>query len=85
MNDDQIYIACCFIGKKMSTTLKLLLANPKVRISRTSFLRTNIQNVVSANKRIAVFLFQLAIGVLFCLLQSDVQVSIQTSQNATII
>lgn len=47
----------------------------------STFLCRNIQNIVAPNERIAVFIFQLPICILFGLIQRNIHVTVQTCQN----
>lgn len=47
----------------------------------STFLCWNIQDIVASNERIAVFVFQLTICILFGLIQRNIHVAVQTCQN----
>lgn len=57
----------------------------KTPSAQPSLLSTDVQNIVSTDERITVFVLQLSIDVFFSLFKSYVHESIQTWQNTTII
>lgn len=50
--------------------------------SNPPLLRWNVQDIVATNEGIAVFILQLAVGVLFGLIECNVHVTVQASQHS---
>lgn len=52
----------------------------KKTLGKTAFLSRDVEDVVSSNEGIPIFVLELTVHVLLALLQSDVHVAVQTGQ-----